>query len=50
MSDSEETEVKPFEIERAKQGRAKCHKCKSQCEVISSNIKTLWNKQEINFL
>lgn len=33
MSDNEEAEVKPFEIERAKQGRAKCKKCNSQCEV-----------------
>lgn len=33
MSDDEQVEVKPFLVERAKQGRAKCTKCKSQCEV-----------------
>jgi hypothetical protein len=33
MSDDESVTVKPFAIERAKQGRAKCQKCKSTCEV-----------------
>jgi hypothetical protein len=35
MSDVEESvDVKPFAVERAKQGRAKCQKCKNPCEVI----------------
>lgn len=33
MSGDEQVEVKPFAVERAKQGRAKCAKCKNQCEV-----------------
>jgi hypothetical protein len=33
MSDNEQEDVKPFAIERAKQGRAKCQKCKQTCEV-----------------
>lgn len=31
MSDEEEVEEKPFAIERAKQGRAVCKKCKQKC-------------------
>ncbi|CRL04761.1 CLUMA_CG017821, isoform A [Clunio marinus] len=38
MSDSEQAEVKPFAIERAKQGRANCKKCKTQCESGSLRI------------
>jgi hypothetical protein len=34
MSDNDESDVKPFAIEKAKQGRASCKKCKTQCEVI----------------
>lgn len=33
MSDDEKSEIKPFCIERAKQGRANCKKCKSSCQV-----------------
>lgn len=34
MSDDEQSGFfKPFAVEKAKQGRAKCHKCKNQCEV-----------------
>lgn len=30
MSDAD---LKPYSVERAKQGRAKCKKCKNPCEV-----------------
>ena len=33
MSDSEEVSTKPLAIERAKQGRAKCQKCKNKIDV-----------------
>lgn len=38
MSDNEEADTKPFAIETAKQGRASCKKCKTQCEVINFNF------------
>lgn len=47
MSDDD---LKPFSIDRAKQGRAKCKKCKNPCEV--NNFITFVNKKnqiKINF-
>lgn len=40
MSDDD---LKPFSIDRAKQGRAKCKKCKNPCEV--NNFITFVNKK-----